>query len=517
MTAAVPDWQIVGARSTDADLVRAAVAGDRQAFAVMYDRYANRLHDFCAGMLADRDAAADCVQDTFCTAATSLGDLREPDRLRAWLYGIARHQALRRIRDRRKEQLSDELPDIASNDASPDTMAGRSELANLIAEAAGGLSDRDRAVLELAYRHGLDGPELAEALGVSQTNANTLVYRLRDTIEKCLGALLVARRAGSTPDRCPELAVILKGWDGQFTILMRKRIARHIESCLVCEQQRRRMVNPVALLGAAPVFIPAPAWLRDRTLRDVQLTCSGTGMLATAPTQPVRPEIHWRRDEDDVRATYATSEGVAADEANRVKHRFVLLIGLFAGIPLAVLVLTISWMYLPNVGVDPSSGTEPVAPQSVPMPVAPPPTVAPPNAPPQRAPAPATNRPGAPPPATVAPRVPNAHTAPQPIPAQQPSAVLPAPAPTAPPPLPNVVVPQVPQVPLLPNVLAPPPLPAAPPVQPNQLTPPVPDVVPPPTVQPTQPQPQPGLGDTGLTPVDPGDTAPDPGLILPPR
>ncbi|HKH53548.1 MAG TPA: sigma-70 family RNA polymerase sigma factor, partial [Mycobacterium sp.] len=240
MTAAVPSWDIVGPRSTDADLVRAAAAGDRQAFAVMYDRYANRLHDFCAGMLADRDAAADCVQDAFITAATCLGDLREPDKLRAWLYGIARHQAMRRIRDRRKEQLSDELPEVVSGEAGPDTMAGRSELSNLIAEAAGGLSDRDRSVLELAYRHGLDGPELAEALGVSQTNANTMVYRLRETIEKCLGALLVARRTRTTPNRCPELAAMLKGWDGKFTILVRKRIARHIESCHRCDQERRR-------------------------------------------------------------------------------------------------------------------------------------------------------------------------------------------------------------------------------------------------------------------------------------
>ena len=52
-----------------------------------------------------------------------------------------------------------------AHEPGPDTLAARTELADLIAEAAGGLSDRDRSVLELAYRHGLDGPELAEALG----------------------------------------------------------------------------------------------------------------------------------------------------------------------------------------------------------------------------------------------------------------------------------------------------------------------------------------------------------------
>jgi RNA polymerase sigma factor (sigma-70 family) len=386
MTAALPSWDIVGPRSTDAELVRAAAAGDRQAFAVMYDRYANRLHDFCAGMLADRDAAADCVQDAFCTAATCLGDLREPDKLRAWLYGIARHQAMRRIRDRRKEQLSDELPEVVSGDAGPDTMAGRSELANLIAEAAGGLSDRDRSVLELAYRHGLGGPELAEALGVSQTNANTMVYRLRETIEKCLGALLVARRARTNPNRCPELAAMLKGWDGQFTILMRKRIARHIESCHRCDQERRRMVNPVALLGAAPVFIPAPDWLRDRTLNEIQLTCAGTGMMSAAQMQNApasRRDVAWSPTATPIDGGSQTGDynDKGADEDDSVQRKLVLLVGMFVGIPLAVLVLSLAWAYLPNRAVNPSGVTGPVPPSTNPASVGPLPAAVPPNAP----------------------------------------------------------------------------------------------------------------------------------------
>ena len=250
----------------DATLARAAAAGDRSAFAEIYDRYADRLHDFCIGMLRDREAAADCVQDVFVTAATKLVQLREPDRLRSWLYAIARSEALARLRDRKREQLSEELPEMPSNDADMATLAARTELADLIADASGGLSDRDRVVLELAYRQGLDGPELAEALGVTPRNANTLVERLRDTIARSLGALLVCRRSKADPDRCPELAAILGQWDGLFTPLMRKRVARHIDSCVVCEEDRARMVSPAALLRATPLAIPAPLWLREPTL-----------------------------------------------------------------------------------------------------------------------------------------------------------------------------------------------------------------------------------------------------------
>jgi RNA polymerase sigma factor (sigma-70 family) len=250
----------------DATLARAAAAGDRSAFAAIYDRYADRLHDFCVGMLRDRDAAADCVQDVFVTAATKLVQLREPDRLRSWLYAIARSEALARIRDRKREMPSEELPDMPTAEADMPTMAARSELADLIAAATGGLTDRDRLVYELAYRQSLDGPELADALGVTHKNANTLVERLRDTIARSLGALLVCRRTKADPDRCPELAEVLADWDGQFTVLMRKRVARHIDGCAVCEEDRAQMVSPAALLGAAPIVIPAPAWLRARTL-----------------------------------------------------------------------------------------------------------------------------------------------------------------------------------------------------------------------------------------------------------
>jgi len=153
MTEALPLWPEV----SDGELARAAAEGDRRAFAEIYDRYADRLYDYCVGMIGDRDAAADCVHDAFCVAATDLGALREPDKLRPWLYSITRHHAMRRLRHRYREEVSDAVPDIASHEVGPDVAAGQSELARLVAEAAGGLSERDRELLELSYRHGLDG------------------------------------------------------------------------------------------------------------------------------------------------------------------------------------------------------------------------------------------------------------------------------------------------------------------------------------------------------------------------
>lgn len=160
---------------------------------------------------------------------------------------------------------------MALHEAGPDTLAARTELADLIAEAAGGLSDGDLAVLELAYRHGLEGADLAAALEVSAAQARAMSMRLRPTIERSLGALLLARRVRRNPLVCLELARILHGWDGVFTARTRNRVTGHVESCLTCEAERRRLVTPAALLGAAPVFIPAPDWLRAQTLRRIRI------------------------------------------------------------------------------------------------------------------------------------------------------------------------------------------------------------------------------------------------------
>jgi RNA polymerase sigma factor (sigma-70 family) len=452
MTAALSNWSGIGPGSSDAELAVAAAAGDRHAFAGIYDRYADRLHDFCIGMLRDRDSAADCVQDAFCIVSTSLGGLREPDKLRPWLYSIVRNEAHKRLRDLKRERPSDEMPEVVSHDAGPDTMAQRLELANLISEAAGGLSDRDQAVLELAYRQGLDGPELAMALGVTQTNANTMVGRLRETIDRSLGALLVARRIQANPSNCPELAAVLHGWDGQFNILMRKRIARHIESCDACEDLRRKSVNPAALLGA-PVFIPAPAWLKNNVTRDFELTSASRDMSNNGAATQMAPRV----DQSNFHAA-STAAGhtiqppsqplaaqphyepapFVAEPANEDKRRVVPFMALLIGVPLIILGATLAWLYLPSTALSPSGVVAP-APQPTPSASVPLPT-----------------------PAAVlpTPQPPIATPAPKPVQTPRPAAPLPTPQAKLPTPQPLAPLP-TPQAPVQtpPPVQAPAPVP----------------------------------------------------------
>jgi RNA polymerase sigma factor (sigma-70 family) len=254
------------AEHTDAQLVAGVLAGDREAFAAVYDRYADRLHDFCHSVLRDRDEAADAVQDTFVLVAQRLAQLNDPDRLRPWLYAVARSVALRKVRVRQRVVL-DEVEDMADTHPGPDRAAEQVALRDLVWSAAAGLSERDRALLDLHVRQGLDGAELGEAMGVSASHAYVLLTRLRDQVERSLGALLIARQGRKD---CIELDALLSDWDGRYSPLMRKRVARHVDSCEVCSDRKRVMVSPFALLAAVPL-VAAPLWLRDRVMDQVQL------------------------------------------------------------------------------------------------------------------------------------------------------------------------------------------------------------------------------------------------------
>lgn len=252
----------------DAALVLAARSGDRDALAAIYDRYADRLHDYCWSILRDRDDAADAFHDAFLAAAQRLDQLRDPAKLRPWLYAIARHEALRRATSRRP---AEELDDVTA-DAAPevDEPARREESVRIVWAAAAGLAPRDRALLDLNLRQGLEGQDLADAIGVEVGHAYVLLSRLRDQVERSLGALLVARFGRRD---CPDLARILHGWDGRFSPLIRKRVARHADGCSTCGERRRTLASPAALLGAVPL-VAAPAQLRDRVLGDVDLVAA---------------------------------------------------------------------------------------------------------------------------------------------------------------------------------------------------------------------------------------------------
>lgn len=254
----------LSAETADRELVARILGGDRQAFAAVYDRYADRLFDFAYATTRHREDAADAVADTFVACAERLTQLRDPDRLRPWLYAITRNACFRQLSGRNREAYDGEeqLDAMVDHGATPESEAERTAAATLVWDAAEGLSDRDRALLDLNVRQGLEGAELGEAIGADANHAYVLVHRMRAQLERAIGALLVARNGR---EDCADLDALLSDWDGRYTPLIRKRIARHTERCDTCGAKKSRLVAPWALLAAIPVFA-APTGLRESVL-----------------------------------------------------------------------------------------------------------------------------------------------------------------------------------------------------------------------------------------------------------
>lgn len=215
-------------------------------------------------MLHEASEAADAVQDTFVIAAAKLSQLRDPSKLRTWLYAVARNECHHRLRDRKVVPGLDEMPEPADESADVAARAERAELRKLVRDALTGMNTSDREVIELSLRHELEGQELAEALGVSRNHAHAMLSRARNQLKVSLGALLVARTGRQS---CETLSAILGNWDGEMTVLLRKQVNRHIENCDVCDGRRRHELAPAALLSVLPVIAALPPGLRERVLK----------------------------------------------------------------------------------------------------------------------------------------------------------------------------------------------------------------------------------------------------------
>ncbi len=81
-------------RQSDGDLVQAHLAGDPDAYSVLYERYFPGVHDFLSRLLRDRNDGADVTQDTFVKAIEQLPTLEDPDKFKSWLFAIAHRTAL---------------------------------------------------------------------------------------------------------------------------------------------------------------------------------------------------------------------------------------------------------------------------------------------------------------------------------------------------------------------------------------------------------------------------------------
>jgi RNA polymerase sigma-70 factor, ECF subfamily len=175
----------------DADLMRRAAHGDRDAFAALYRRHQARVYRFARLMTGSSTAAEDIVQEVFLVVMRDAARY-DPARaaLTSYLYGVARHQTRRRrARDRQFVAFDGCRPDssepVADDDASA-TLERRQTLQQL-RRAILSLPRRYREVVVLCDLQGVSYSDAATAMGCAIGTVRSRLHRARHLLTQKMG------------------------------------------------------------------------------------------------------------------------------------------------------------------------------------------------------------------------------------------------------------------------------------------------------------------------------------------
>jgi len=174
------------AQDSDQELMRQTAAGDRNAFAALYQRHSPSVYRFARLMTGSGTAAEDVVQEVFLVV------MRDASRfdsgrasLSSYLYGIARHHTRRRLlRQRRFVTLEagDPLHD-ATTDTDPATDAVRASELRRLRRAIVALPSRYREVLVLCDLQDVPYADAASTLGCALGTIRSRLHRARELLK----------------------------------------------------------------------------------------------------------------------------------------------------------------------------------------------------------------------------------------------------------------------------------------------------------------------------------------------
>ena len=163
----------------DADLVRAAQAGDVASFEMLYTKYARIVHAILLGRLPAADAD-DVTQNVFITAYTKLTSLHEPAAFAGWIVRTARNAA----EDYRRRSVNTlQLDAEYAGQARQTNAAEAAEALAAIRE----LPEAYRDTLMMRLVEGMSGEEIAERTGLTPGSVRVNLHRGMQLLRDALG------------------------------------------------------------------------------------------------------------------------------------------------------------------------------------------------------------------------------------------------------------------------------------------------------------------------------------------
>jgi RNA polymerase sigma-70 factor (ECF subfamily) len=167
-------------------------SSDPAALAVVYAEHGPGIRRFLQGLLGDRAAADDALQETFARAFRRMDTLRDPARIAPWLFGIARNVALEARKARRRiGRLV--LPDLEADEGderggveahTPEAELLGREAVGVVDRALDRLSTDRRAVLMLRLDHGLSYDDIACLMGWTLSKVKVEIHRAREVLRQ---------------------------------------------------------------------------------------------------------------------------------------------------------------------------------------------------------------------------------------------------------------------------------------------------------------------------------------------
>lgn len=169
----------------DDQLVGQTLAGERDAFAVLFDRYAKLVRAIAWAEGLDWTAVQDLTQECFLRAYRQLSQLRQRGRFRYWLTGIARQLVRESYRRRRHEPLGDRDPVAISE---PSALDDRDEIEHVL-QLVARLPAQEKRAVRLFFLSDRNIAETAQHLGLSRSGAYEVIKRACARLARWLGVV----------------------------------------------------------------------------------------------------------------------------------------------------------------------------------------------------------------------------------------------------------------------------------------------------------------------------------------
>lgn len=177
---------------SDADCVRAVIAGDSEAFRTLVQRYQNEYMRFAVRMLGTREDADEALQAAFVRAYRSLAQCRDGARFGAWLYRIVVNECRTRATRRARRERWFVRHSGALEHAAVGDVSNRAAVREEIQRALSRLPAEQREAFVLKYVEELEYEEMSELTGASISALKMRAARACRKLRSLLGDIFDA-------------------------------------------------------------------------------------------------------------------------------------------------------------------------------------------------------------------------------------------------------------------------------------------------------------------------------------